>query len=241
MHRFSTNRSTGCRGVERAKRAAKLPVVLTKEEVRAVLRQLEGSKWLMASLLCGAGLRLMECLRLRVKDLDFGTSQIVVRDGKGQKDRVTVLSETLKEPLKRHLEKVKALHQQDLKAGFGEVYLPFALQNKYPRASREWAWQYVFLAARRSQDPRSGVIRRHHVDETVLQSAVKTAIRAAGIAKPGSPHTFRHSFATHLLEAGYDIRTVQELLGHKDVSATMIYTHVMNKGGKGVRSPMDVL
>jgi integron integrase len=228
-------------GVERAKRPAKLPVVLTREEVRAVLRHLEGSKWLMASLLYGAGLRLMECLRLRVKDLDFGYSQVVVRDGKGQKDRVTVLPENLKEPLKRHLEKVKALHEQDLKEGFGEVYLPFALQNKYPKASREWAWQYVFPAARRSKDPRSGAIRRHHVDETVLQSGVKMAIRASGIAKPGSPHTFRHSFATHLLEAGYDIRTVQELLGHKDVSTTMIYTHVMNKGGKGVRSPMDTL
>jgi integron integrase len=226
--------------VQRAKKPSKLPVVFTKEEAHAVLRHLDGSKWLMASLLYGSGLRLMECLRLRVKDIDFGYGQIMVRDGKGQKDRVTVLPETLKEPLQRHLEKVKALHQKDLREGFGEVYLPFALEQKYPKASREWSWQYVFPATKRSIDPRSGVVRRHHIDETVLQSAVKEAIQAANITKPGSPHTFRHSFATHLLEAGYDIRTVQELLGHKDVSTTMIYTHVMNKGGKGVRSPLDL-
>ena len=225
--------------VERAKKPSRLPVVFTKEEARALLRQLDGSKWLMASLLYGSGLRLMECLRLRVKDIDFGYDQIVVRDGKGQKDRVTVLPQALKAPLERHLSKVKALHEKDLKEGFGEVYLPFALEKKYSRASREWGWQYVFPAARRSKDPRSEVIRRHHLDETVLQSAVKEAIRAAGITKPGSPHSFRHSFATHLLEAGYDIRTVQELLGHKDVTTTMIYTHVMNKGGKGVKSPLD--
>jgi integron integrase len=226
--------------VQRAKKPAKLPVVFTKEEARAILRQLNGSKWLMLSLLYGSGLRLMECLRLRVKDIDFGYGQIVLRDEKGQKDRVTVLPEALKEPLRRHLEKVK-VHQKDLKEGFGEVYLPFALEKKYSKASREWGWQYVFPATKRSIDPRSGVVRRHHIDETVLQGAVKEAIQAAGITKSGSPHTFRHSFATHLLEAGYDIRTVQELLGHKDVSTTMIYTLVMNKGGKGVRSPMDLL
>jgi integron integrase len=225
--------------VARAKRPSKLPVVFTKEEARAVLRHLEGAKWMMASLLYGSGLRLMECLRLRVKDIDFGYSQIIVRDGKGQKDRITVLPEALKEPLQRHLARVKALHEKDLKEGFGEVYLPFALEKKYSKASQEWGWQYVFPGSKRSKDPRSGANRRHHLDETVLQSAVKEAIRAAGIAKPGSPHSFRHSFATHLLEAGYDIRTVQELLGHKDVSTTMIYTHVMNKGGKGVRSPLD--
>jgi integron integrase len=227
--------------VQRAKKPSKLPVVFTKKEACAVLRHLDGSKWLMASLLYGSGLRLMECLRLRVKDVDFGYVQIVVRDGKGQKDRVTVLPEALKEPLRRHLEKVKALHQKDLQEGFGEVYLPSALEKKYPKASRDWGWQYVFPSTKRSIDPRSGVIRRHHIDETVLQTAVKEAIQATEIAKPGSPHTFRHSFATHLLEAGYDIRTVQELLGHKDVSTTMIYTHVMNKGGKGVRSPLDLL
>ncbi|PYV81699.1 MAG: integron integrase [Acidobacteria bacterium] len=219
----------------------KLPVVFTQDEARAVLRQMEGAKWLMASLLYGSGLRLMECLRLRVKDIDFGYGQIVVRDGKGQKDRVTVLPQALKEPLQRHLVRVKALHERDLQEGFGEVYLPTALERKYPKASKEWGWQYLFPAAKRSQDPRSDAIRRHHVDETVLQSAVRDAIRAAGITKLGSPHSFRHSFATHLLEAGYDIRTVQELLGHKDVSTTMIYTHVMNKGGKGVRSPIDLL
>jgi integron integrase len=227
--------------VERAKKPARLPVVFSRAEVRALLQQLEGSRWLMASLLYGAGLRLMECVRLRVKDLNFGYNQIIVRDGKGGKDRETMLPASLKEPLEKHLSKVKVVHEQDLKDGFGRVYLPYALQKKYPNANREWGWQYVFPGSKRCADPRSGEVRRHHVAETALQKAVYAAIRSAGITKPGSCHTLRHSFATHLLEAGYDIRTVQELLGHKDVSTTMIYTHVMNKGGKGVRSPMDLL
>lgn len=227
--------------VKRAKKPSHLPVVFTKEEAKAVLLRLEGTKWLMASLLYGAGLRLMECLGLRVKDIDFSYNQIVVRDGKGGKDRLTMLPESLKDPLKKHLEKVRILHEQELKEGFGKVYLPFALEKKYPNAEREFGWQYVFPASNRSIDPRSGIERRHHIYETVLQKAVKAAVRAAGINKPASCHTFRHSFATHLLEDGYDIRTVQELLGHKDVSTTMIYTHVLNKGGKGVRSPLDGL
>lgn len=228
-------------GFERAKRPARLPVVLSSAEVRAVLAHLDGVMWLMASLLYGAGLRLMECVRLRVKDVDLDYRQVVVRDGKGHKDRVTMLPEAAVEPLRQHLAKMKVLHEKDVSAGFGEVYLPFALERKYPNANREWGWQYVFPAPRRSVDPRSGKARRHHLDEKRLQRAMKLAVGAAGVDKPASCHTLRHSFATHLLEGGYDIRTVQELLGHKDVSTTMIYTHVLNKGGKGVRSPLDRL
>jgi integron integrase len=225
--------------IQHAKRESRLPVVFTSDEVEAVLAQLEGRLWLMASLLYGAGLRLMECVRLRVKDLDFTMKQIIVRDGKGGKDRITVLPDSMIAPLQRHLTKVKALHERDIKEGYGQVYLPHALAQKYRNANREWPWQYVFPASKRSADPRSASIRRHHIDEQVLQRAVNGAIRKAGIAKPGSCHTFRHSFATHLLEAGYDIRTVQELLGHKDVRTTMIYTHVLNRGGRGVKSPID--
>lgn len=225
--------------LERAKRPARLPVVLTQAEVRSVLAHLDGRHELMAKLLYGAGLRLMECVRLRVKDADFERGEILVRDGKGGKDRVTLLPQSATEPLKNHLEKVRAVHENDLAAGFGEVYLPFALERKYQNAAREWGWQYVFPASKRSVDPRSGKERRHHIDEKSLQRAVKSAVRVSRTTKPATCHTFRHSFATHLLESGYDIRTVQELLGHKDVTTTMIYTHVLNKGGKGVRSPLD--
>lgn len=227
--------------VERAKRPARLPVVLTATEVRAVLAHLEGRYRLMANLLYGAGLRLMECVRLRVKDFDFEYRQITVRDGKGQKDRLTMLPDVLIEPLQTHLADVKILHEQDLREGFGNVYLPFALERKYPNAGREWGWQYVFPASQRSVDPRSRIERRHHLDEQTLQRAFKKAVRAASITKPASCHSLRHSFATHLLMSGYDIRTVQELLGHKDVSTTMIYTHVLNRGGKGVASPLDAI
>ncbi|MGY6216460.1 integron integrase [Methylolobus aquaticus] len=225
----------------RAKKPERLPVVLTVAEVAAVLGKLEGRNALMANLLYGSGLRLMECLRLRIKDIDFGMRQITVRDGKGFKDRVTMLPDSVIESLQRYLEKVRELHQADLGAGFGEVYLPYALARKYPSAGREWGWQYVFPSSKRSIDPYSGVERRHHLDEKVLQRAVRQAVRDADLTKPASCHTLRHSFATHLLQAGHDIRTVQELLGHKDVSTTMIYTHVLNKGGKGVQSPLDRL
>jgi len=226
-------------GVERAKRPERLPVVLTRAEVERVLGVMEGTYQLMARLLYGAGLRLMECVRLRVKDVDFGQNQIVVRDGKGFKDRVTILPEFVQGALRAHLKRVKILHEEDLGRGNGQVHLPYALERKYPNANREWAWQYVFPAAGASRDPRNGRVQRHHVNEQRLQRAVKEAIRASGVVKPASCHTFRHSFATHLLESGTDIRTVQELLGHNDVSTTQVYTHVMKKPGLGVRSPLD--
>lgn len=222
-----------------AKAPGRLPTVLTKAEVRALLAQLSGVDRLMAELLYGSGLRLMECIRLRVKDVDFAQRQVLVRDGKGAEDRVTMLPAGVVPALRQHLARVRAIHRQDLSDGFGAVYLPFALERKYPNAAREWAWQYVFPADRISPDPRSGIHRRHHRDESTLQKAVRAAVRAAGIAKHASCHTLRHSFATHLLENGYDIRTVQELLGHKDVATTMIYTHVLNRGAMGVRSPLD--
>jgi integron integrase len=225
--------------VVRAKRPKKLPVVFTGEEVKAVLGHLRGEAWLMASLLYGSGLRLMECVRLRVKDLDFARLQITVREGKGEKDRVTMLPPSLVAPLRRQLERVKALHEMDVRESFGRVYLPHSLARKYTNADREWCWQYVFPASRRSVDPRSGREQRHHIAETALQKAMKAAVRAAAVEKPGSCHTLRHSFATHLLEGGYDIRTIQELMGHADVATTMIYTHVLNKGGRGVKSPLE--
>ncbi len=227
--------------VEQAKTPKRLPVVLTQAEVQAMLSRLQGAPWLMASLLYGAGLRLMECVRLRVKDVEFSRKEILVRDGKGFKDRVTMLPQTLLAPLREHVARVKILHEQDVLQGHGTVHLPYALAKKYPNAAHEWPWQYVFPATKHSTDPRSGTVQRHHVSEQALQRAVKQAVRDADLSKPATPHTLRHSFATHLLQGGYDIRTVQELLGHADVATTMIYTHVLNKGGRGVSSPLDVL
>ncbi len=222
-----------------AKRPKHIPVVLSKREAQTLLGHLHGVNKMIAQLLYGAGLRISECLRLRVKDLDFERGEIAVRMGKGKKDRVTVLPEAVRPALKRHLKKVKLIHQQDLEEGFGRVYLPRALAHKYPKASREWIWQYVFPAPNRSRDPRSGEIRRHHLGAWVVRRSIKEAVGKVGIQKHVTPHTLRHSFATHLLENGYDIRTVQELLGHADVKTTMIYTHVLNKGGRGVTSPLD--
>jgi integron integrase len=227
--------------IEQAKVPKRLPVVLSKEEVQAILRQLNGTHHLIVSLLYGTGMRILEGLRLRVKDIDFARKEILIRDGKGYKDRVTMLPVSLVTPLKKHLDKVKALHDEDLAKGYGAVYMPQALGKKYPNAARDWAWQYVFPSAKLSVDPRSGETRRHHVQDQAIQRAVRQAVRDAGITKLATPHTFRHSFATHLLEGGYDIRTVQELLGHSDVATTMIYTHVLNRGGQGVASPLDVL
>lgn len=226
-------------GVERAKKPVRLPVVLTRDEVHNIFLHLRGTPRLMASLLYGSGLRLMECVRLRVKDVDLGYLRITVREGKGAKDRVTMLPVNLAEPLRRHLSKVKAQHEQDVQDGFGAVLLPSALARKFPNAERQWSWQYVFPSTRIGVDPRSGRKLRHHLAESVLQRALKDAVVASGISKPATCHSLRHSFATHLLENGYDIRTVQELLGHKDVSTTMIYTHVLNKPGIGVKSPLD--
>ena len=224
-----------------AKVPQRLPVVLTAREVRSLLHELNGTTALVASLLYGTGMRLMEGLRLRVKDIDFERREIVIREGKGSKDRVTVLPENLIEPLQQRLRKTQQVHQADLDAGYGEVHMPDALQVKYPKAGRAWGWQYVFPSQARSVDPRSGVVRRHHLSEQSVQRAISGAAKRAGIHKPCSPHTLRHSFATHLLQAGYDIRTVQELLGHANVATTQIYTHVLNKGGRGVLSPLDQL
>ncbi len=228
-------------GVVRAKRSQRVPVVMSRAEVRMVIGAMSGTPRLMAMLLYGAGLRLLECCRLRVKDLDFGQNQIVVRAGKGDKDRYTMFPDAAQEPIRRHLEQVRSRHREDLARGLGTVVLPNALDRKYPNAAREWGWQWAFPASSHYVEETTGLRRRHHLHESVLQKAFRDARLRAGIAKPASCHTLRHSFATHLLEDGYDIRTVQELLGHADVSTTMIYTHVLNRGGKAVRSPADRL
>lgn len=225
----------------RATRPARVPTVLTPEEARSIIGNMSGTPQLVVKLIYGGGLRLMEALRLRIHDLDFNMQQITVRDGKGAKDRYTVLAASLIPQLKEHLIKVKSLHEADLQAGCGAVYLPGALDRKYPNAPREWGWQYVFPARDLSVDPRSGLRRRHHLDEVTIHRAIKIATNRAQVVKRVSSHTFRHSFATHLLQRGSDIRTIQELLGHNDLSTTMIYTHVVKQGGSGTRSPLDLL
>jgi integron integrase len=242
LYRQVFNRDIGLiEGLIRAKRPDRLPVVLTKSEVKKIINHLSGVKKIIVLVMYGSGLRLMECLHLRIKDIDFSSNQIIVRDGKGNKDRITMLPKVIQERLKEHLRGVWKIHQLDLKDGFGRVHLPYALSRKYPNASREWNWQYVFPASKRFKNHNTGQEGRHHLHETVIQKSVRQAVKCTGTTKQASCHTFRHSFATHLLEDGYDIRTVQELLGHKDVRTTMIYTHVLNHGVRGVFSPADRL
>lgn len=222
-----------------SRKPKRLPIVLTSDEAHSIIERLDGKAKLITSILYGSGLRLFECLRLRIKDIDFNYQSILVREGKGQRDRRTILPQSLITPLNGHLKSVKQLHEEFLKKGYGTVELPFALHRKYPNANKEWRWQYVFPASKVSKDPRSDAIRRHHLDRSVIRKAINAAVRELGITKRVGPHTFRHSFATHLLAAGYDIRTIQELLGHRDLKTTMIYTHVLNKGGLAIKSPLD--